>query len=191
MSAVVFDLGNVLIEWNPRRLLSDAFIEQTHFYLWNAELDRGVPFDEVVARIREQFPHFAEETDAFRDRWTDTLGPVFRDVVALARELQERRVPTYVLSNSSAETLPRSPVVRELIDSFDGALISGAVGLLKPDREIFDHAVRHWDLDPAATWFVDDSEPNVHGARAAGWNAVHFTDAAALRAALSDAGLLP
>ena len=190
MTAVVFDLGNVLIEWNPRLLLSDAYIEDTHFFLWNAELDRGDAFDDVVARIRAQFPAHAAETDAFRDRWPELLGPVFDDVVAMADELRARGTAIYVLSNSSAETLPRSPVVTALLERFDGALISGAVGMLKPDRVIFDHTASLWGLNPSTTWFIDDSEPNVDGARAAGWNAIHFTDANALRDELTEASLL-
>lgn len=190
MAAVVFDLGNVLIEWNPRRVLSDACIEQTHFFLWNAELDHGAPFDDVVARVRSEFPHFADEIDAFAARWPETLGPVFDDVVVLAERLRRNGVAVYVLSNSSAETLPRSPVAQGVLARFDGALISGAVRLIKPDPAVFHEAERRWSLHPATTWFVDDSEVNVDGARAAGWNAVHFTDAAALETVLTEAGLL-
>jgi 2-haloacid dehalogenase len=190
VAAVVFDLGNVLIEWNPRRLLSDAFIEETHFFLWNAELDRGTPFADVVARVREEFPHHAEEVDVFASRWPETLGDVFEEVVVTAKQLRRRGHALYVMSNSSAETLPRSATVQDLLTQFDGALISGAVGLIKPDAAIFYEAEKLWALDPAATWFIDDSEPNVHGARAVGWNAIHFTDAAGLRAALNQAGLL-
>ena len=186
----MFDLGNVLIEWNPRRLLSDAFIEETHFFLWNAELDRGDRFDDVVERVRQTFPHHTEEVDRFATRWPETLGDVFDEVVLTVKQLKRRGVAVYVLSNSSAETLPRSSAVQELLTKFDDALISGAVGLVKPDAAIFYEAEKRWNLDPMATWFIDDSEPNVHGARAVGWNAIHYTDAGAMRAELIAAGLL-
>ncbi len=187
---MVFDLGNVLIEWNPRRLLSDAFIEETHFFLWNAELDHGVPFDDVVARVRDEFPHHAAEVEVFAERWPETLGAIFEDVVTAAKQLRRRGHGLYVLTNSSAETIPRSTVVSELLMQFDGTVISGAVGLMKPDAAIFHECERQWNLDPLDTWFIDDSIPNVDGARACGWNAIHFTDAAALRGELNKAGLL-
>ncbi len=187
---MVFDLGNVLVEWDPRRLLSDAYIEQTHFFLWNAELDRGVPFEELVARMRDEFPHFADETQKFHDRWEETVGSPFADVLEMAAALRARGVRTYVLSNSSAETLPRSPVVQEILEQFDGALISGAVGLTKPDAAIFRFAEEVFGLDPSTTWFIDDSEVNVDGALAVGWNAIHFRSAAGLKADLVGAGLL-
>lgn len=190
MSAVVFDLGNVLIEWNPRRLLSDAFIEETHFFLWNAELDRGVAFDDVVARVRTQFPQHAAEVDVFAARWPETLGDVFGEVLQAAKQLKRRGHALYVLTNSSAETLPRSPAVVDLLTHFDAILISGAVGLIKPDKAIFWEAEKQWGLDPASTWFIDDSLANVDGARAVGWNAIHFTNADALRTDLNKAGLL-
>ncbi len=190
MAAVVFDLGNVLIEWSPRRVLHDAFIDETDFFTWNAELDRGVPFDDVVARAAAQFPQFADQFALFSERWTDLLGDVLDDVVAIADALRAAGTPVYVLTNSSAETLPRSTVVQSLLARFDGTLISGAVGLIKPDAAIFEHAVALWALEPSTTWFIDDNEPNVIGARAVGWNAILFRDAASLQSQLVDAGLL-
>lgn len=175
MTAVVFDLGNVLIEWNPRLLLSDEFIEATDFYTWNAELDRGVAFDDVVANTRAQYAGFDDQFDLFRDNWVGTLGEVLHDVVAVVDALKAKGIPVYALSNSSAETLPRSPVVQELLTKFNGVVISGAVGLIKPDAAIFHHTAELFGLDPSTTWFVDDSLPNVEAAIALGWNAIHFT----------------
>jgi HAD superfamily hydrolase (TIGR01509 family) len=90
-------------------------------------------------------------------------------------ELRDRGVPVYVLSNSSAETLPRSPVVQDIFRKFNGVVLSGAVGLVKPDAAIFQHTAEMYGLRPATTWFVDDSEVNVAAANALGWNGVHYT----------------
>ncbi|HVT76634.1 MAG TPA: hypothetical protein VHD87_06355, partial [Acidimicrobiales bacterium] len=76
MDAVVFDLGNVLIEWDPLRVVSAAFIEGADFHAWNAELDRGVPFDDVAARWAAAHPNHAEEVAVFQERWLETLGAV-------------------------------------------------------------------------------------------------------------------
>ncbi|MEY2467708.1 MAG: 2-haloacid dehalogenase [Actinomycetota bacterium] len=176
-NSVVFDLGNVLIEWNPRLLLSDEFIAETDFFTWNAELDQGASFDAVVARVRADFPDFAHECDAFRDRWPDLLGPVDDAVVAIVDELQSDGVRTYLLSNSSAETVPRSPVATDLLTRFDGVLLSGDVGILKPDPAIFRLAEERFGLDPPRTLFIDDSQANVDAATACGWRGHHFTEA--------------
>lgn len=186
----MFDLGNVLVEWDPARLFTPECIHEIDFFTWNTELDRGANFAETVAAVRGQYPHWSVALDAFRDRWPDILGPVDAAVVAIVDELRAAGIGLYVLSNSSADTLPRSPAVVALLDLFDGVLVSGEVGLLKPDPAIYRLAAERFGLDASLTWFIDDSQTNVDAATSIGWNSIHFTDAAALRAALVAAGLL-
>lgn len=174
---VVFDLGNVLVEWDPRRIFSDECLREIDFFEWNARLDAGAPFAETVAAVRARFPQWAEQLDRFRDAWPDILGPVDHAVVAIVDELRRRGVPVYVLSNSSTETLPRSAEVQALLAKFDGVLLSGEVGILKPDQAIFDVAAERFGLDPAHTLFVDDSQANVDAALACGWQGHRFTEA--------------
>ncbi|MEY2426021.1 MAG: putative hydrolase of the superfamily, partial [Actinomycetota bacterium] len=126
----MFDLGNVLVEWNPRLLLSDAFIDETDFFTWNAELDQGASFAETVAAVRVRFPHHAAECDAFRDRWPDLIGEVIPEALEAVDHLKAQGVRLFVLSNSSAETLPRSVRVADVLARFDGVLVSGEVGIL-------------------------------------------------------------
>jgi 2-haloacid dehalogenase len=175
VSAVVFDLGNVVVEWNPHAVMTQAFIDETDFFTWNTELDRGASFADTIASVRERFPHHAEGCDAFRDRWQDTIGPAIAETVEVIHALKTRGVRCYALSNSSAETLPRSALVQEVLAKFDGVLVSGEVGLLKPDFAIYAAAVERFGLDPSTTWFVDDNKPNVDAAIACGWNGIHFT----------------
>jgi len=191
VNAVVFDLGNVLIEWNPLRVVSESFVRDTDFHAWNAELDRGVSFDDVEKMWCATYPQFADEVRTFRARWFDTLGDVDADVMATVQELKAAGVAVFGLTNSSMENAPQSPKVQAVFAELDGAVVSGDIGLLKPNREIYDYTAAHFGLVPSRTWFVDDNAANVAGAAACGWNAIHFTGAAALRDALIAAGLIP
>jgi 2-haloacid dehalogenase len=182
---VAFDLGNVLIEWDPRRVVSDAFIERCDFNAWNAELDRGVPFADVEMMWSATFPDYAHEVRAFRERWFDTIGAIDHEVVAIVRELRGLGVGVFGLTNSSHENAPQSPDVQRVFAELNGVVVSGEVGLLKPERAIFDLTEARFRLIPERTWFVDDNEANVAGARACGWNAILFTDAPSLRAELA------
>jgi 2-haloacid dehalogenase len=190
VDAVVFDLGNVLIEWDPRRVVSDAFIENCEFAGWNAELDRGVSFDDVEQMWALTYPDYADEVHAFRDRWFETLGEIDADVVAIVRDLRANGVRVFGLTNSSLENAPQSPDVQRVFAELDGVIVSGAVGLLKPDALIYELTANHFGLTPERTWFVDDNAANVAGAAACGWHGILFTDATALRTALIQADLL-
>ena len=188
---MVFDLGNVLISWDPRRVVSDAFIEHCDFSRWNAELDRGVPFDDVEQMWAATYPDYAHEVHTFRARWFETLGEIDVAVVAIVRALRSAGEAVFGLTNSSLENAPQSPKVQEVFAELDGVVVSGEVGLLKPDAAIYEHTAQRFGLTPARTWFVDDNAANVAGAQACGWNGIRFTDAASLRDALSAAGLIP
>ena len=187
---MVFDLGNVVVEWNPHVVMSQAFMDETDFFTWNTELDRGAVFADTIAALHRDFPHHAEVIDAFDQRWPETLGSVIQETVDVVDALKARGVRVFVLSNSSAETLPRSELVQSLLSKFDGAMVSGEIGLLKPDAAIYAAAVERFGLDPSTTWFVDDNKANVDAAIACGWNGHHFIDPADLRPALTEAGLL-
>jgi 2-haloacid dehalogenase len=116
-------------------------------------------------------------------------GPI-DDTVAIADELRGRRMPLYALSNWSHETFRLVRHEFPFLEWFDGVLLSGDVGVTKPDRRIFDELVRRYGLDPATTLFIDDSPPNVDGALAAGLQSVRFTSAATLREDLTRLGVL-
>jgi 2-haloacid dehalogenase len=191
VDAVVFDLGNVLIEWDPLRVVSSAFVENCDFHAWNAELDRGVAFADVEKMWCATYPAYAHEIRAFRSRWFETLGAVDDEVLAIARDLKANGVGVFALTNSSMENAPQSPDVQRVFAELDGAVVSGDVGLLKPEREIYDYTAARFGLTPERTWFVDDNAANVAGAAACGWHAILFTGAAALRAELTAAGLTP
>jgi 2-haloacid dehalogenase len=118
------------------------------------------------------------------------LGPAMDEAVAVLRDLKDAGVPVYALSNWSAETFPVARRRFPFLDWFDGVLISGDVGVTKPDPRIFDELCRRFGLEPARVVFVDDRAENVEGARRYGLTGVLFVSAVSLRAELSALGLL-
>ena len=197
--AVVFDLGGVLIDWDPRRLYrkllaDEAAVEEFLATIttpeWNAEQDRGRPFAEAVAELVERHPAHAASIAAYHERWTEMLGGEIPGTVAVLAELRDAGVPLYALSNWSAETFRLTRGRFPFLAWFDGLVVSGEEGVTKPDRRIFELLLERFGLVPAGTVFVDDSPANVAAARAVGMDAVRFHHADGLRRALAARGLL-
>ena len=188
--AVVFDLGGVLIDWDPRylyrKLLADEaaveeFLATVCTPEWNAELDRGRPFAEGVAELVERHPAHAAAIAAYHERWPEMLAGDLPGTVEVLAELRAAGVPLYALTNWSAETFALTRERFEFLDWFDGLLVSGEEQITKPDPAIFRLLLDRFGLDPGATVFVDDSEANVAAARGLGLDAVRFTDPRQLR----------
>jgi len=194
----VFDLGGVLIQWDPRLLYRKMLpTEQAveHFLStvctpeWNAQQDAGRPLDEGIAELVDRFPDQAVLIEAWRDRFAEMMLPM-RGSVELLRELREREVPIYALSNWGAETFDATRSLFPFLDWFRGLLISGKVGLVKPDPQIFGLLLREHRLNPAEVAFIDDHPPNVEVAHRIGFQAVLFSSPADLRGELVRLGLL-
>ncbi|MBA3654882.1 MAG: HAD family phosphatase [Actinobacteria bacterium] len=190
VKAVVFDLGNVLIEWNPRHLYRKVFSDEEAMeqFLatvctmeWNDGLDRGHPLAEAVATLSAEYPEHAEHIAAYHERWAEMVDGAIDETVAVLAELRDAGVPLYALSNWSAETFVLVRDQFPFLDWFAGVLLSSEVGVTKPDVRIFETLCRRYGLEPAATLFIDDNAPNVDGARAAGLQAHHYRSAATLR----------
>jgi 2-haloacid dehalogenase len=188
--AVVFDLGGVLIDWDPRylyrKLLADEaaveeFLATVCTPEWNAELDRGRPFAEGVAELVERHPEHAAAIAAYHERWPEMLAGDLPDTVEVLAELRAAGVPLYALTNWSAETFAITRGRFEWLDWFDGLLVSGEERMTKPDPAFFRLPLDRFGLDPGATVFVDDSEANVAAARELGIDAVRFTGPDQLR----------
>jgi len=192
--AVVFDLGGVLIDWDPRylyrKLLADEaaveeFLATVCTPEWNEELDRGRPFAEGVAELVERHPEHAAAIAAYHERWPEMLAGDLPDSVEVLAELRAAGVPLYALTNWSAETFAVTRERFEWLDWFDGMLVSGEELITKPDPAIFQLLLDRFGLDPGATVFVDDSEANVVAARGLGIDAVRFTGPGQLRRELT------
>ena len=201
IDTVVFDLGGVLIDWDPRHLYRtiftgpdaeadmELFLAQVCTPEWNAEQDRGRTLAEATAILVERHPDQAELIEAYYGRWDEMLGRPIEGTVRVAAALKRGGLRLVALSNWSAETFPRARRRMTFLDDFDGVLISGAVGLIKPDRAIFDLVAQRHQIAPSRAIFIDDSPKNVAAAAEAGFDAIVFESPDQLRHELAGRGL--
>ena len=198
-SAVIFDLGGVLIDWNPRHLYRKLFSDRTAMedFLstvctpeWNSTLDAGSPIADAVARLSAAHPDRAPLIEAYSERWGEMLDGPHAATVAVLDELRAREVRLYALTNWSAETFPIAIQRFEFLGWFEDILVSGSEGVVKPDTAIYDLAIERFEIEPHRTVFIDDAPANVAAAARAGLHAHHYQDAARLRAYLRRCGLL-
>ena len=198
-TAVVFDLGGVLIDWNPRHLYRklfgddeaamERFLSEVCTQAWNDQFDLGRPFAEGVAELAAAHPDQADLISAYAERWNEMVGGSFDGTVAILRELRRAGLKTYALSNWSAETFPQVRMQFPFLNEMDGILTSGDVMLGKPDPAIFRLFLDRFALAPGTTVYIDDLERNVAVAASLGMTAVRFTGAAGLRSDLRRLGL--
>jgi 2-haloacid dehalogenase len=198
--AVVFDLGGVLIDWNPRYLYRTLFSDEAAMedFLatvvtpeWNRAQDAGRPWAEAVEELAARHPERRDLIEAYWRRWPEMIGGPIQPTVDILEELRSSAVRLYALSNWSAETFPVARPRFPFLGWFDGIVISGDERLIKPDPRIFELLLARFDLDPRVTVFIDDHAPNVDAAAALGMHGVRFVDAATLRADLVRFGVLP
>jgi len=200
VNTVVFDLGGVLVDWDPRYLLRkvmpgreaemETILAEVLNHDWNLARDQGDSWSDAMADLVVQHPQWADIFRAYDERWSETLAGSHEDTVAVLRELHERKVPLYALSNWSAEKFPHAEERYEWLDWFEGVVVSGRVKLAKPDAAIFRYLLETYHLAAEDILFVDDHEPNILAARALGIAVHHFRGADRLRADLVARGLL-
>lgn len=199
IDAVVFDLGGVLIDWNPRhlyrKLISDeAAIERLLAEVctaeWNHGLDSGRPFDEGIAELIEKHPGQESLIRAWKERWEEMLAGPIVGTVALLEGLHGRGVPLHAVTNWSAETFPVARRRFPFLNRFGTIVVSGEEGVSKPDAAIFELLVDRTAIEPGRTLFIDDNRSNVAVAAALGFCTVHFTDPDGLYARLLDLRLV-
>jgi 2-haloacid dehalogenase len=199
-SVVVFDLGGVLIDWDPRHLYRKLFAADEaaveHFlatvctHEWNRYQDAGRSFAEGARLLKVEHPDKAELIDVYSTRFDEMLaGPIAGSVDILA-ELRDRGIPLYGLTNWSAETYPTALQRFAFLRWFRGILVSGEVGLIKPDPRIFTLLIERFAIEPQRAVFVDDVEANAAAVLPFGIHAIHFTTPAKLREELVRLGLL-
>ena len=191
---IVFDIGKVLIHYDPeipyRRLIPDEerrrwFLENVCTNDWNIEQDRGRSWPEAEALLIERHPDEEELIRAFRLNWHEMVPHAYEGSVAIMEGLIDDGRDVTMLTNFAADTFTEARERYAFLKRPRGVTVSGEVRLLKPDRAIYELHAESFGLEPAATLFIDDSQKNVEGARAAGWQAVHFTGVGALEKALS------
>ena len=182
--AILFDFGNVLLEWNPRYIYRryfpddetsmEQFLQEVDFMEWNAQQDKGRTFAEGVAQLSREFPHYSYLIQAYHDNWKDSIGGSLEGTVEIMKRLKQAGYSVYGLSNWSAETFP---LVRDKFGFFgllDDIIISGDVGQIKPDPEIYEIALKRIGRPAPECLFIDDSLANIEQARRMGFAVVHF-----------------
>jgi|SRR5271166_1345377 len=199
-SVAVFDLGGVLIDWNPRHLYHKLFsgddAAMEHFLAnvctssWNLQQDAGRPFAEGCASLKRQHPSHSQLIDAWFERQEEMLAGPISGTVDILAELRGRGVPLYALSNWSAETFPIAQKRFDFLQWFRGILLSGEVRLVKPDPRIFELFFETFAVAPAQAIYVDDLPRNVEAAATLGMHGILFSDPAALRRELINLGFL-
>ncbi|MBW9115821.1 HAD family phosphatase [Rhizobium cauense] len=195
---IVFDIGKVLIHYDPdipySRLIPDEaerkwFFENVCTHDWNIEQDRGRTWADAEALLIEVHPDREEHIRAFRKHWHEMVSHPYDDSVAIMEGLIADGQDVTMLTNFASDTFREAQVRFPFLTKPRGVTVSGDVGLIKPDIAIYETHTKSFGLNPAATIFIDDSAPNVEGAKAAGWDAVLFTGADKLRADLAARGV--
>lgn len=196
--AVIFDVGNVLIEWQPERFYDArigadrraAMFTEVDLHGMNDVIDRGGPFRETVADWASRYPQWQAEILMWHDNWLDMATPEIPQSVRLLRALRAKGVPVHALTNFGIGTweiaLPAYPVLSE----FDRAFVTGHMGVAKPDPAAFAHVEEQTRLPAAALLFADDRADNIAAAKARGWQTHLFTGPEGWAKRLVSAGLL-
>jgi 2-haloacid dehalogenase len=200
IKAIIFDFGNVLLEWNPRYVYQryfpndpeaiERFLKEVNFVDWNLQQDKGRPFAEGVAILSEKFPHYAQLIQAYHQNWTDSIGAAYDGTIEILKQLKQAGYPLYGLSNWSAETFPFAREKYDFFDLLDDFVLSGEVGHVKPDPEIFHIMLKKIGKPAEECLFIDDSLTNINQAQKMGFATIHFQSPEQLRIALRELQIL-
>ena len=198
IDSVLFDLGNVLIRWDPRSHYRDRFasVEDMEHFLaevtppaWNHEMDLGKSFAQAIAERTALYPQHAELLGEWKSQWERMLGDAIDESVTLLADVREAGYRIAALTNWSAETYPVARERFPFLGWFEDVVISGVEGIAKPDPAMFALVLQRTGFAAERTVFIDDNLPNVEGARAAGMHTVHFVSPQQCREELKVLGL--
>jgi len=195
---IVFDIGKVLIHYDPNipfsRLIPDEeerhwFFENVCTHEWNIEQDRGRAWEEAERLLVSEYPEHEENIRNFRRCWHEMVPHAYEDSVNLMERLIEAGHDVTLLTNWASDTFIEARGRFPFLERPRGITVSGLVGYIKPDREIYDLHASTFGLEPQASLFIDDNQKNVDGAKAAGWQAMLFRDAPTLEQDLARLGV--
>lgn len=199
--AVVFDLGGVLIDWNPRYLYRslfegdepamERFLAEVCTPDWNAQQDGGRSWREGIDELSARFPQHGELIEAYATRWEEMLAGPIQPSVEILADLRGTGVRLAAITNWSAETFPVARSRYEFLGWFETIVVSGEVGICKPDRRIYEHLLELTGFEPEKTVFIDDSAANVRAAADLGMTPLRFHDPDTLRSDLEALRILP
>ncbi len=190
--AVVFDIGNILIRWEPEKMLRgyfagdaelNAFLDETKLFWMNLEFDAGRPFADGVAELVGRFPRHKAPLEAFDARWSECVTGAIAGNVATLQALKAAGRTVHAITNFSREKFDVARATYPFLNLFEHALVSGDIGLIKPDYRIFHRFCCDTGLAPEELVFVDDSAVNVMAAKATGYRTFHMPHADAAECA--------
>ncbi|HET9824988.1 MAG TPA: HAD family phosphatase [Chitinophagaceae bacterium] len=196
---IIFDLGGVLIDWNPRYVYRkifkteeevDWFLENVTTPEWNENQDAGYPLHRATQELIAKHPEWEPEIKAYYGRWLEMLGQDIHETVDILHALKQTgKYKLYALTNWSAETFPHALERFEFFKLFDGIVVSGQEKMRKPSAEFYKIIIGRYHLDPVKTIFIDDSLRNVNGAQAVGITGIHFHNPSQLKEELQRKGI--
>ena len=157
---------------------------------WNTQQDKGRSFKDGVADHSQKFPQHAHLFQAYHDHWIDSIGTAYWETVDIMKQLKQRGFSLYGLSNWSAETFPVARAKYDFFDLLDDMVISGAVGHVKPEPEIYQLMLAKIGKPAHECLFIDDSLPNIQQANTMGFNTIHFVSPAQLKQKLTEMEML-
>lgn len=192
---IIYDLGGVLIDWNPkylyRKILDeesqiDWFLENICDMHWNEQQDAGRSLMEGTIEKIKQHPDQAEKIKAYYERWSEMLGGPIGDSVSILKQLKEsNKYNLYALTNWSAETFPIAQDRYDFLQWFEGIVVSGVEKMRKPQVEFYQLILERYNIDPSQSLFIDDNLRNVQAAQAHGIDSIHFLSATQLKKELT------
>lgn len=198
--AIVFDLGGVLIDWNPYYLYCDKlgmkpqdvdrFLKEVKFSEWNKQNDRGRSFAESTVELSTQYPQYQALIHAYNDRYLETIGGSIQPVVDILSKLKSAQLPLYVLSNWPTEKFALVRPQYAFFDWFDDLIISGEVSMIKPNYDIFELLLQRIGRSAEQCLFIDDHIPNITAAGELGFQTILFKSAQQLQTDLKQLEIL-
>ncbi len=200
IDTVIFDLGGVLIDWNPKYLYRKIFEDEKEidYFLseictseWNEQQDAGRTFKEATEILVAQHPKFEKEIQAFYGRWQEMLGGKIEKTVAILNDLHQKNEHRLLaLTNWSAESFPYALEQYDFLQRFEGILVSGYEKMKKPDPKIYQLILDRYQIVPQQAVFIDDSQRNIEGAEVLDINGIHFQSPEQLKIDLERFGIL-
>jgi len=190
---IVFDLGGVLIDWNPRHLYRKIFTNEEEMewflseictYDWNMQQDGGKLFSVATSELIEKYPGYKDKIALYYGRWEEMLGGTIDDTVKIFHELKTAGMPLYALTNWSHEAFPVAYARYDFMKEFNGIVVSGFEKLLKPDHAIYKVLIDRYGINPEESVYIDDNKANADAAAEIGFKSIHFISSDHLRTEL-------
>lgn len=198
IKSVVFDIGGVLIDWDPRHLYRKVFDSEEEMewfltnvctYEWNIQQDGGKLFSVATAELSAKYPEYSDKIALYYNRWEEMLNGEIKESVDLFHELKSKGMPLYALSNWSHEAFPVAYAKYDFMKEFDGIVVSGYEKLLKPDHAIYKVLIDRYNINPPESAYIDDNKLNADAATELGFHSIWFRSPEQLRADLRNLGL--